>query len=258
MIPFPPPLAGESLRVSATLYSLYLSCPRAAQARLEGNYSPDTPRSFVGALVHSVIRRHLEEGPIPESEFEGVCRREIGAGLNQKMVSAGIRSPSMLEPLIREAGDLYRRFSAFPGEGFAGAEVALEDEAADGVRLFGKIDAVFTRDEGPVLVDWKSWSLGDPIPQLMFYAFLWARTRNELPARVEAVSIATGERTETVPSTRELAELASAVSGLVSAVRSVWEGGSDLETRGGPWCKYCPILDECSEGRAAVKILDGA
>ena len=257
VIDFPQPSPGDELRVSATLYRLYLDCPRAAQARLEGHYGPDSVRSFVGALTHRMIRRHLEDGPIPEAEFETACRMEIGAGLNQKMVSAGIRSASLLQPLIREVGDLYKRFSVFPGEGFAGAEVELEDEAAEGVSLVGKIDAVFAEGEGHVLIDWKSGSLGDPMAQLLFYALLWARTRSELPARVEAVSIATGERVETVPSTPDLTRLAGEISSFVSLMREAWTDGGALETRGGPWCRYCPILDSCTEGRAAVKILDG-
>ncbi len=257
VIDFPEPRAGEPLRVSATLYRLYLDCPRSAQARLEGHYSPDSVRGFVGALTHRMIRRHLEGGPIPETEFASACREEIGAGLNQKMVSAGIRSPSLLQPLIREVGDLYKRFASFPGEGFAGAEVELQDEPAEGVELVGKIDAVFSEEVGNVLIDWKSGSLGDPLAQLLFYALLWARTRSELPARVEAVSIATGERTETVPSADQLTDMASGVSSFVSEVRQAWDEGEHLGTRGGPWCRYCPILDSCTEGRAAVKILDG-
>ena len=78
--------------------------------------------------------------------------------------------------------------------------MALESVPAEGVTLRGKVDAVFDEGEaGSRLTDWKTGSLGDPGPQLGFYALLWALERGDLPGRVEAVSLASGERVEEVP-----------------------------------------------------------
>ena len=72
---------------------------------------------------------------------------------------------------------------------------------ADGVTLRGSVDAVFDdAGSGPLLVDWKTGGLGEPGIQLGFYALLWALERGEIPGRVEAVSVGTGERMDAVPS----------------------------------------------------------
>lgn len=257
MISFPAPTPGVPVRVSATSYVAYRRCPDSARARLEGSYPPDTVPSFTGALVHRLIRRHLVDGVIPDRELVQACREEIGAGLNEKMVALGIRSPSLLQPIIEQAGALYRRFRSLPGEGFEGAEIDLYSEPAPGVELVGKVDAIFRDGDAARLVDWKSGGLGDPHDQLAFYAMLWALAREEVPAVVEAVSIQTGERTEAHLTRSTLEGVASTVSELVSAIRRAWADGDDLRTIAGPWCRYCPVLETCAEGSAAIGLLDG-
>lgn len=257
VIRFPEPVAGEPMRVSASLYVAFRRCPAQALARLDGHFPPETPASFKGALAHRLIRRHLEHGSIPDAEIETVCREEIGTGLNTKMVAAGIRSPSQLRPHIEQVGELYRRFKVFPGEGFEGAEITLEVEAVEGVTLLGKVDAVFRLGARPVLVDWKTGDLGRPMDQLGFYALVWAMDRRELPERVEAVSVATGEREEAVLGVDDLEVVARRVCDLVSEARRTWASASEPEVVAGPWCRFCPILETCREGGSAVAILDG-
>jgi hypothetical protein len=125
------------------------------------------------------------------------------------------------------------------------------------VTLRGNVDAVFSEGDGGVrLVDWKTGSLGDPEPQLGFYALLWALERDELPGLLEAVSVASGERHEAVPSRTDVEETADAVAGAVDRLRSVWEGG-EAQRSAGPWCRWCPLLESCDEGRAAITLLEG-
>jgi hypothetical protein len=42
---------------------------------------------------------------------------------------------------------------------------------------------------------------------------------------------------------------------MVTTVRAGWEAGTELARVGGPWCRYCPLLDDCSEGRAATAVM---
>jgi hypothetical protein len=70
------------------------------------------------------------------------------------------------------------------------------------------------------------------------------------------VSVATGERVRAVPSTAEVQETAGKVAHLVSVLRRSWADGTALDRVAGPWCRWCPLLDECPEGRAATSILD--
>ncbi len=245
---------GEALAVSATLYTTYRKCPEQALGRLRGQYPAESRASFRGGLAHRVFARHLEEGPIAEVGIEQVCREEIGKSLNPKVATLGLK-PSELRGLIREVADLYERFKRLSADGFQAAEVFLEVEPANGVILRGSIDAVFEDgDKGVRLTDWKTGGMGAAEDQLAFYAMLWAMAHGELPGAVEAVSIATGERFTAVP-TREQAEAtALEVAHLVSAVRVALAAGDDLERSGGAWCRYCPLLDECAEGAAAVAV----
>jgi hypothetical protein len=140
---------------------------------------------------------------------------------------------------------------------FEGSEVSIEVTPSEGVDLVGTVDAVY-REElgGHRLVDWKTGELGDPEDQLLFYALVWALDRGELPAYVEAVSVRTGERYRAVPSSGDVGRVAAELGDLVSAVRSAWASGGDLLRSAGPWCRYCPLLEDCAEGKAAGVLLD--
>ena len=272
MIPFPEVPTGDPVRVSATTYLSFRQCPAQAEARSQGVYSAESKASFTGALAHRLFARHLNGGPI--EDIGQAIREEIGAGLNMKMAAIGIHRPSELREAITQATDLYDRFRLFPVDGFESAEITLEVEPAAGVTLIGKIDAVFREDlPGPILRDWKTGNLGEPVEQLRFYALVWALERQELVAAVEAVSLQTGETLRENPSIADLTVVAGHLAALVTAMRTGWSQSTALaaavaspltpsladdsvlavptERRGGPWCRYCPLLEDCPEGRVA-------
>lgn len=253
MIPFPRVPTGDPIKISATTYIAFNQCPAQAEARFQGVYPPESKSSFLGAVAHRVFARHLTTGPI--DDLPQAIREEIGIGLNPKLAALGIHRPSELEELIRTMGALYERFRRFPADGFEAAEVALEAEPAPGVQLVGKIDAVFNEGtSAPLLRDWKTGSLGEPMEQLLFYALVWALARDEIPGAVEAVSLQTGERMRSQPSVADLTAVAERVAQLVTAFRETWSSGEVSERRGGPWCRYCPLLSGCSEGAVAFAV----
>lgn len=246
--------AGDDIRISASTYVAWRKCPDSANVRLQGIFGPDSRPGFVGSLAHRVFSRHLSTGPIPSEEFVQACREEIGgSSLNNKLGGLELR-PSALAGLIEEVRGLYERFVKWPDEGFEGTEVVIEKDVGEGVQLVGTIDAIY-REEGVRLVDWKTGELGEPQDQMLFYALLWAADRDELPARVEAVSVRTGERFEMVPSAPEVGEVLETVREIVVAIRSAWAGGESLPRHGGPWCKWCPVLEDCPEGRSTRALL---
>lgn len=254
---FPEVTPGEPLVISATMYTTFLRCPDQALARLRGHYPPENRASFRGGLAHRVFARHLRDGPIAGTDVEQACREEIGQALNPKVVDLNLR-PSELRRLIREVGDLYERFKRFPDEGFEAAEVFMECEPSPGLTLRGAVDAVFSDPEtGTRLIDWKTGQIGQANEQLSFYGLLWLLDRDELPGRVEAVSVASGERLEATPSIETLAATASDVARVASSLRTAVASGATLERRAGAWCRYCPIVDGCSEGGAAVSVFEG-
>jgi hypothetical protein len=248
----PEVVPGDEVRISATTYVAWKKCPESANVKLQGIYGPDTRPGFLGSLAHRIFSRHLTAGPIASDDFAQACREEIGgSNLNHKLAGLGLK-PSALAGVIEEVRGLYERFVNFPGEGFESSEVELDHIGESGVRLVGTVDAVYREDlGGHRLVDWKTGEIGDAEDQLLFYSLLWALDRDELPARVEAVSVKTGERYCTVPSTADVERVSAEVVRLVDDVRKSWSEGIALERRGGPWCRYCPILEDCSEGRSA-------
>lgn len=247
----------EPIVVSATLYRTYLTCPQQALGRLQGAYPKDSVPALRGQLAHRIFARHLTGGGIQEDDLPQACRQEIGSGLNPKLGALGITKPSQLAPIISEVGDLYARFRRLSAEGFRGAEVALEVEAAPGVILRGVIDAVFDDPVwGTKIVDWKTGTgLDDAMAQLEFYCLAWWLERNELPGRAEAVSVATGERLGLTPTSQHLEVATKTVAVLAAAVRGAFITGEDLERRAGPHCRYCPLVDECWEGATAVRVV---
>lgn len=254
MIEFPELQPGEDIRVSASAFVSFVECPERAAAHFRGIYGPDTRASFSGGLAHRMFARHLDHGEIKSADFEQACREEIGSSnLNYKVAALGLR-PSALSRVIEEVGLLYERFKKLPDEGYQASEVSFELEPAPGVTLVGRIDAVFDEESGHKLVDWKTGALGEAALQLGFYSMLWALDRGELPGRVEAISVATGERFAEVPTRRGVEDTVSRVAGMIDTLRNAWESGTELHRRGGPWCRYCPVLEGCREGAAAAEL----
>lgn len=256
-IRFPDVPGGEDVVISATTFVSFERCPEQAAGRLRGVYGPESRVSFVGGLAHRIFARHLSGGPIAPEGFEAACREEIGTGMNAKLGALGLK-PSALSGVIEEVGQLYDRFKSMGTEGFEGAEVDLEATPADGVLLRGRIDAVFDdAGSGVRLVDWKTGGLGDPGVQLGFYALLWALDRGEIPGKVEAVSVGSGERVDEVPTRSGIEETATRTARMVGILRGAFADGGSLDRVAGPWCRWCPLLDECAEGQATTKLLEG-
>ncbi len=242
---------GEPLVVSATTYTTYLRCPEQARARVMGTYPEDSESSFRGILAHRVFARHLTDGAVDRDDFARVCREEIGKSLNPKMVSLRLK-PSRVSAVVHEVQDLYERFSRFPSDGFEAAERQIVHEPAPGVTLRGVVDAVFAAADGSIrIVDWKTGHLGSAEPQLDFYALLWTLATGSAPAEVEAASVATGERFTARPDSKRLADTARVIAEMVGDLRAALGRGAECVKTAGPWCRHCPLLESCDEGRAA-------
>ena len=185
------------------------------------------------------------------------CRQEIGSSnLNYKMGDLGVR-PSELRSIIAEVGALYDRFKNMPTDGFDRAEVSLEVEAADGVRLVGVVDAIFKANARVRIVDWKTGEVGDAQHQLDFYALVWTMQHGSIPDEAEAVSVRTGERVDLRFLRSDLEQVAVRTAAMVNDIRAALETDRVLARRGGPGCRFCPLLDECPEGASSAAMLEG-
>lgn len=247
---------GEPINVSATLFLAYQKCPQQALARLHGIYGAPSRASFRGLLAHRIFARHLNDGAIAGEDFNQACREETGEHLNGVMTDLGL-VPSEFRAVVAEVSDLYTRFKAFPTDGFDQAEAEFEVAIRDDVHLRGRIDAVFSDDEGSRIVDWKTGKeLGtDATDQLAFYSWAWTEATGAPPAAAEALSIATGERQIEDFTPDDLATVDKRVAAMVTDLRSALDAGTDLDRTGGPHCTWCPLLESCDEGQTAIELL---
>lgn len=259
LVSIPEMTQGDPIRLSASTYVAWKRCPDSANARLQGMFGPDSRPAFVGSLAHRVFSRHLNSGRIGPGQFVQTCREEIGGStLNNKLGPLEIK-PSALAGVIEEVRDLYDRFTEMPTDGFEGSEVSIEVELDEDLQLVGSVDAVYReKNGGHRLVDWKTGELGEPGDQMMFYAFLWAIDRDDVPARVEAVSVRTGERYCAVPSSADIRNVGNEVSALVNEIRAARHEARPARRSGGPWCVYCPLVEDCEEGRSVAALLSTA
>lgn len=246
--------SGSPLRISASGFVAYLSCPSLFGARLDGKYGAESVASFRGALAHAVFARHLEGGEIADHEFDNVCRRAIGGSvINYKMVNLGLGITGVRET-IAEVGEMYQRFKKLPSDGFRSSELHLEVAFTDDVTLLGRIDAVYDDDGGVRLVDWKSGGLGEVAQQLNFYALLWWKDTDSVPETIEAFSVQSGEQYRAHPTIADVQATADQVADLVRTIRHSEDANEPLDRVPGMYCQYCPILSECSEGQAAARV----
>jgi RecB family exonuclease len=246
---------GDEFPVSATLYVTYLKCPQQALGRLQGIFQAPSRDLFRGSLAHRIFARHLVDGPIAADEFDDVCRREAGANLGASMASLSMK-PSEFRAISANVKELYDQFKTVPTDGFAGAEVEVESEPAPGIRLRGRVDAVFSDDDGIRIVDWKTGSyLEDADPQLDFYAMAWHFANDSLPVRMEALSLRTGEQRVSVPTKEAVANTEARVAEMIHELRLAIEGGTEMPRTAGPHCQWCPLLPDCAEGTRALEIL---
>lgn len=254
MIDFPAIERGERLSISASLFTTYLRCPGQAFAQLQGKYGPESRAAFSGMLAHRIFARHLTDGAIEPQQFTAACREEIGQAMNPKLVALQLR-PSELRGVIAEVGTLYERFQTISTEGCRSVETELDVPVSPDVTLRGRIDAVFDDAGGVRLVDWKTGALGGVQEQLAFYAMLWSLQHGEPPAIVEAASVSSGERYEQVPAIATLTETANRVAEMIQVLRVGFVDEASVPRVGGPGCRYCPLRDECVEGKAAIRVL---
>lgn len=246
---------GEEFPVSATLFVTYLKCPQQALARVQGVYPEPSMDLFRGSLAHRIFARHLVDGPIQDEEFTTVCRQEAGAHLGGTMASLSMK-PSEFRAVTAQVAQLYDTFKQLPSDGFIGAEVEVDSEPVEGISLRGRVDAVFLDNDGMRIVDWKTGSfLDDSEPQLDFYAMAWRLLHGELPARLEAISLKTGEKRVSVPTADGVGETEGRVAAMIEELRDAMRNRSDLPRTAGPYCGWCPLLDDCGEGAAALEIL---
>lgn len=254
MVKLPNVAPGEALSVSATMFTIFRACPDQALGRVHGDFPVDTRTSFKGNLAHRVFARHLRDGGLGSVGLDEACRQEIGHGMNMKLGAVGLK-PSSLAGVIAEVGELYERFKQLPHDGFRRAEVFIEHEPSPGVTLRGSVDAVFDEPGvGVKLIDWKTGDLGRATDQLAFYALLWTLDTGALPDRVEAVSVATGERYAEIPDDESVSATAADVANLVAELRRALHFDVRLPRIAGGWCRWCPLLDSCDEGRSAASV----
>lgn len=223
-------------------------------AHYRGVYGEPSRAGFVGQLVHRLIARDYQSGPI--DDVAQAAREEIGSTHLNFDLGQAVGKPSDIKRVIAEAGETYARFCQLPRPELSEVEVSVNVEAGNDVKLRGRIDGVHLGDDRVRILDWKTGPIRPEAElQLGFYGLLWALDRKTIPTELEAFSIQTGERATFESGIARLNVVAREVADLVHQVRQSWKLSGSMERHAGPWCRYCPVLDACDEGRETVALL---
>lgn len=240
------------LKVSATLYTTWLTCPAQARARLDGHYPPPTIHTFRGELAHIIFARHIATGPIPADRFVRTCKEAIGSThLNYRLRDLALR-PTQVRAEIDKVGLLYDRFTTLPLHrlGYRSVETPVNTHLDDTTVLTGRIDAVTS--EGTI-VDWKTGELGMAADQLRFYLaarVLAGQHADSMTPTGMAVSITTGEVIHTSLTATETARFGEHLGAMLADLRN-----PPSTPTPGPHCRYCPISQTCPEGARTLPLI---
>jgi len=245
---------GPPISISASSFVKYRQCPQKGLAHHRGIYGDQSRAGWIGQLVHRLIARDLRDGGL--ENIEQAAREEIGSTHLNYDQNMSVGKPSDIRRAIAEALESFNDFRQLPRPSLDHVEVSITVDAGSEVTLKGIIDGVESVPEGIRLIDWKSGPVRPEAEiQLRFYALLWLLGKGQMPVVAEAVSIRTGERAGYEVGIESLQDLVGDIDELVTSVRHALADGSDLVLQSGPWCRHCPILDDCDEGQTAVSIL---
>ena len=83
----------------------------------------------------------------------------------------------------------------------------------------------------------------------------WEEVFGKRPDTLEAVSIRTGKKIIRSPTDGDVERVRRNVAAMVRELRVAMAHGRELPRTARPFCLWCPLLEDCAEGAAAVEIL---
>lgn len=143
----------------------------------------------------------------------------------------------------------------------AATEQDIEAELA-GVPFRGIVDRLEREGDGLVVTDYKSGKAPSPryrrgrLDQVLLYAAAVEAATGELPVRARLLYL--GQRPVGIDVTRQ------EIDTVTEKLAATWQGittacdADDFAPRTGPLCGWCPYVDRCPEGTAAVEKRDRA
>lgn len=190
---------------------------------------PASAAATKGTLVHSVLERLYDAPPAERTADYAVgLLPQAWEDLRQrdKRVEQLFDNPSELSQWLAEARSLIERYFLMERPTHlapAGRERFIEVEVADGLLLRGIIDRVDMSTSGAMrIVDYKTGKsprpqyTEDALFQMRFYALMVWRLTGTIPARLQLLYLADGNRLTLDPQESELVELEQ-------RLRHLWE-----------------------------------
>lgn len=257
---------GEQLWVSKHLLSSVHGCEGLFLAR-EAETFAWTPASARGVVAHKAIELSInwrrEIVPLVLVD-EALARLEDGEDDFARWLQ-GLGEVERAE-LRAEANDRVTKFlecwPPLPRSWRPVTEAAVrQDLAGDRIILRGKVDLTLGAPDGlvagKVLVDLKTGAAkAAHLDDLRFYALVETLRLGTPPLRLATYYLDQGRL---VPEDVTEALLESTVERVVAGVVKMVElstGAREPVRRPGPTCRWCPLLDECDEGRSFTEADD--
>ncbi len=240
--------------------STFAQCPRQWKGvYIDGNRGGPTPQTEVGTLVHAVLEDVM--GQPPGNRTFDYARERARNRFNEFLDSEE-------HAAIADAVDDWKAFrwtmwdaitTLWQLEDPTGVEViALEAPVEVGlgrVPFMGAIDRVDTVG----IKDYKSSRAPNPRyenkneNQILLYAAAWEALHNGLPKKASLVYLKDGGKMINIGVTR------GRVDEAVGWLNAIWDGildcinKDDFPAQPGPLCGWCPVLEDCEAGLAAVR-----
>lgn len=255
-VPAPP------ARLSPSGASTFEQCPRRWRHRYVDRL-PDPPgeAALAGSFAHRVLELLMQRAPehrTPE-EAKRIARQEWPETEAQ---------PDYLALDYDETKGRRFRWKAWQAiEGLwkledpatvevAATEQDIEAELA-GVPFRGIVDRIEREGDGLVVTDYKSGKAPSPrfrrsrLDQVLLYAAAVEADSGEMPVRARLLYL--GQRPVGIDVNR------TEIDVVTEKLAATWAGieracaSDDFEPRTGPLCGWCPYIDRCPEGAAAVE-----
>jgi len=257
-------LGGVQLKVFKSFLSKVHGCEVRHLAPDDFEWSPATT---AGTVAHKAIELSLNwpGEPAPSEAVDEAIARLVERGDNRALYLHGLSAGEHAELRSRAVDRTTKFIQDFPPLP-ATAQPVLESsvrwQPRGTIEFSGKVDLVVGRPSGResrlLVVDFKSGSRS-PMHRddLRFYALLLT-LRNEVPPR-KLVTYYLDYADHDVEDVTEgvlRAALVRTLEGIERHIELTVEGREPMK-RVGFGCRWCPVLDDCTEGAAHLRTLSG-
>lgn len=249
-------LGGESLWISKSRLSSVHGCE---VKHLQPSDFSWTPVTLAGSVAHKAIELALNwrGEPTPAATVDEALARLADADDQKGLAVAGLPDGGWADLRSRAVDRVTKfmhDFPPLPATAHPVLEATAKWKPAGTIELTGKVDLAVGRPEGResrvLIVDFKT---GNRSPHhrddLRFYALVQTLRQQVPPRKLASYYLDYSEaETEDVTEGMLVSALTRTVRGIERHIELQFEGAEPVK-KVGVACRWCPLRDECAEGR---------